>query len=320
MPEYAVQTIDLTKRFGDIVAVDRLNLTVEKGEMYGLVGPDGAGKSTVIRLLSSVLKPSSGSGRVLSFDLEKESKAVKNRIGYFSQEFTLYGDLTVDENIQFFAELHGVRDYKKRRDELLEFTYMAPFRKRQARNLSGGMKKKLALACTLIHKPDMVFFDEPSTGVDPLSRGEFWRILSELLQAGLTIFITTPYMDEVERCHRVGMMHKGVLLIVDTPEGIKKKMKGKIARIRCRKPHAAFHSIRDKLAGLDVSMFGSEIHLVTKNWETDTNEALRAIFAAGCGETDLEEIAPSIEDVFISYLKEGAASESKGENESGERV
>ncbi|KAF0146874.1 MAG: ABC-type transport system ATPase component, partial [Ignavibacteria bacterium] len=194
---------DLKKSYGSVLAVDGVNYNVNRGEMFGLVGPDGAGKTTTIRMLVGLLNPDSGYAKVLGYDLLSQKNLIKDEIGYLSQKFSLYGDLTIDENIEFFADIHGVKHFEERRDELLEFTRLTPFRDRLADKLSGGMKQKLALACTLIHKPKIIFLDEPTTGVDPVSRRDFWKILSNLLKEGITIFMSTPYLDEAERCNRV---------------------------------------------------------------------------------------------------------------------
>jgi ABC-2 type transport system ATP-binding protein len=223
--EDVIVTHKLIKRFKAVTAVSSLDLSVGKGEIFGLLGPDGAGKTTVMRMLSTVMLPTSGEGRVLGLDICKDEDKLRRRIGYMPQKFNLYGDLTVDENIEFFAEIYNVpaRDMESVRQKALDFTKLGQFNKRFARQLSGGMQKKLALACVLIHTPEILFLDEPTLGVDPLSRREFWRLLYSLTNT--TIVVTTPYMDEAERCNRIGLIREGVLLTVDTPGAIKIKTK-----------------------------------------------------------------------------------------------
>jgi ABC-2 type transport system ATP-binding protein len=219
-----IETRDLTRRFDALVAVDRLNLTVERGEIFGLVGPDGAGKTTTLRILCGLMNPSEGSATVAGHDVAGDSRAVKDRIGYMAQRFGLYGDLTVDENMAFYGDLFGIvgRDREDLAARLLHMTRMEPFRARQAGKLSGGMKQKLALMCTLLHRPEVLFLDEPTNGVDPVSRRDFWTILYQLLKDGITIFMTTAYLDEAERCNRVGLMDKGRLIRCETPEEMKR--------------------------------------------------------------------------------------------------
>jgi ABC-2 type transport system ATP-binding protein len=218
-----IQTRDLTRRFDGLVAVDHLNLEVARGEIFGLVGPDGAGKTTTLRLLCGLMDASEGSALVAGHDVAHEPAAVRDSIGYMAQRFGLYGDLTVDENMTFYADLFGVG--RRERDELLpgllRMTRMEPFRGRQAGRLSGGMKQKLALMCTLLHHPQILLLDEPTNGVDPVSRRDFWAILYQLLKDGVTIFMTTAYLDEAERCNRVGLMHRGRLIRCESPEALK---------------------------------------------------------------------------------------------------
>src|SRR5205085_4893330 len=203
----------------------------ERGEMFGLIGPDGAGKTTTIRLICGLLQAEAGSARVLGLDPVKDHRRLTDSVGYLSQRFSLYGDLSVDENIAFFAEIHGMRDYAPRRDRLLEMTELAPFRARLADRLSGGMKQKLALACTLVHEPALIVLDEPTTGVDPVSRREFWKLLSEFLSLGITIFMSTPYLDEAERCTRVAMLHQGQLLALDHPAALRSSLPGAVMEV-----------------------------------------------------------------------------------------
>jgi ABC-2 type transport system ATP-binding protein len=221
--EPIIQTRDLTRRFGSLTAVDHLNLEVAPGEIFGLVGPDGAGKTTTLRLLCGLMDPSEGQARVAGYDVARDAQAVKDHIGYMAQRFGLYGDLTVEENMRFYADLFGITDRQSAElmPGLLRMTRMEPFRDRQAAKLSGGMKQKLALMCTLLHRPQILFLDEPTNGVDPVSRRDFWAILYHLLKDGITIFMTTAYLDEAERANRVGLLHQGRLIKCDTPEVLK---------------------------------------------------------------------------------------------------
>jgi ABC-2 type transport system ATP-binding protein len=218
-----IDTRDLTRRFGALTAVDHLTLQVEEGEIFGLVGPDGAGKTTTLRMLCGLLDPTEGSARVAGHDVAREPQAVKDQIGYMAQRFGLYGDLTVQENMDFYADLFGITGAFRGEltEQLLRMTRMEPFGDRQANRLSGGMKQKLALMCTLLHRPRILFLDEPTNGVDPVSRRDFWAILYQLLKEGITVFMTTSYLDEAERCNRVGLMHKGKLIRCAPPETMK---------------------------------------------------------------------------------------------------
>ncbi len=221
--EPIIETHGLTRRFGDLIAVDHLDLTVASGEIFGLVGPDGAGKTTTLRLLCGLMNPTGGSARVAGYDVARNPRAVKDQIGYMAQRFGLYGDLTVQENMDFYADLFGIVGAQRSElsVQLLRMTRMEPFRARQASRLSGGMKQKLALMCTLLHRPRILFLDEPTNGVDPVSRRDFWAILYQLLKEGITILMTTAYLDEAERCNRVGLMHRGRLIRCDAPEQLR---------------------------------------------------------------------------------------------------
>jgi len=303
----AIRTVGLARRFGDVEAVTSLDLEVARGEMFALVGPDGAGKSTAIRLLCGILRPTAGSGRVLGFDLARQPEQVKTRIGYLSQSFTLYGDLTVDENIQFFADIHGVRDFRRRRDELLEFTRLTPFRRRLAQALSGGMKKKLALACTLIHTPELIFLDEPSTGVDPVSRGEFWNILSGILAQGVTIFMTTPYLDEVERCHRIGMMHRGRMFITGTPAEVKAALPGRVFRIDCPATQAAYRALRASAPALNLVVYADHLRLWTPAGQDEPRQVIEELDREGLGPARFSLAEATLEDAFVGMVSAAAA-------------
>lgn len=291
---------NLKKSYGEIKAVNGISLDVMKGEMFGLVGPDGAGKTTTIRILCGLLSPDEGSAEILGMDLVKNKDRLKKEIGYLSQKFSLYGDLTVDENIEFFAEIHGVKDYKNRRDELLEFTRLLPFRQRLADRLSGGMKQKLALACTLIHKPSIIYLDEPTTGVDPVSRRDFWKILSSLLKEGITIFMSTPYLDEAERCNRVALMHKGEIISFDTPRNIKNGIKKSVVEIVCSPIRDAYKLLKENI-NCEVQMFGDRINLMIDDYEKEFKQIKYLLISNNITITDSRVISPSLENVFI-YL------------------
>ena len=222
----AVTLTQVVKRYGSTDALSGLTLDVRRGEMFGLIGPDGAGKTTTIRLMCGLLHADGGQVRVLGQDPTRDHRRIAERVGYLSQRFSLYGDLTIDENIAFFAEIHGVGDYQARRNRLLDITQLTPFRGRLAERLSGGMKQKLALACTLVHEPGLILLDEPTTGVDPVSRREFWKLLSELLAGGITIVMSTPYMDEAERCTRIALLSEGRVLDSGDPSQLRAQMPG----------------------------------------------------------------------------------------------
>lgn len=304
----AVELKGISRLLGNTRAVDGLDLTVKRGEMFGLVGPDGSGKTTAIRMVCGILLPTGGSGTVLGIDLATGAEKIKTRIGYLSQDFTLYGDLTIDENLEFFAEIHGVTDYHERRNKLLDFTRLTPFRKRLAYALSGGMKKKLALACTLIHKPELLLLDEPSTGVDPVSRGEFWSILSSLLEDGVTILMTTPYLDEAERCSRIGLMHRGKLLMAGSPEAIKAAMPGSIFTISCPRPAAAHGLLRNTFPPSRLVLYGDRLHLQTAGSDDEARTATATLDSAGLGPCRYERVAPSLEDAFVALVSQKDAS------------
>lgn len=225
----AIKTVGLTRKFGNVVAVDNLNLEIEEGEIFGLVGPDGAGKTTTMRLLTGILDPTIGEGWVFGKHITKDSEAMRDGIAYMSQRFGLYEDLTVIENINFYADIYAVPNSERpqRIKRLMDFSGLEPFKKRLCRNLSGGMKQKLGLSCALIHTPKVLFLDEPTNGVDPVSRRDFWQILYQLLKEKVTILFSTSYLDEAERCARVGLMHKGALLECDVPANIKKERNAK---------------------------------------------------------------------------------------------
>ena len=239
----AIRFSNVSKRYGAVEALRDVSFSVAPGEMFGLIGPDGAGKTTVIRTICGLLHVDGGSVRVLGKDPVKDHRAITGTVGYLSQRFSLYGDLSVDENIAFFAEIHGVSDYRARRDRLLAMTQLTPFRARLADQLSGGMKQKLALACTLVHEPKVILLDEPTTGVDPVSRREFWKLLSQFLAQGITIVMSTPYLDEAERCTRILLLHEGQVLALDEPGALRSSLPGTLLEVLVTSPAEALRAL-----------------------------------------------------------------------------
>ena len=297
-----IETTDLSRSFGEIVAVRQLRLAVNAGEMFGLVGPDGAGKTTTIRMLCGILAPTSGTALVLGKDIVRESDLIKREIGYLSKRFSLYGDLTVDENIEFFAEINNVTRYRPRREELLEFTRLTPFRRRLAENLSGGMKQKLALACTLIHTPKIIFLDEPTTGVDPVSRRDFWKILQSLVTSGITIIMSTPYLDEAERCSRVALVNKGRIMTLDTPAEIRKAMPGNVVEIVCDRVREAYGILKRLQIAREVQVFGDRLDVVLDDAEHGVGRVETALRNEGIAVLNWRVVSPSLENVFMYLL------------------
>ena len=254
------------------------------------------------RMLCGIMRPTEGRTALFGDDPHKNPEKVNNKMGYFSQRFSLYGDLTVEENISFFAEIHEVYDYHDRAAELLEFTRLSPFRKRLANKLSGGMKQKLALACAIIHRPRILFLDEPTTGVDPLSRMDFWRILSSLLKTNITIIMSTPYMDEAERCGRVALIDKGKLMAVDSPYNIKAMMPGEILEVVCDNPRRAKKALNELSLALDVQSFGDRLNVAVESGRDAMPEVRDALEKAGIAVSDIRQVTPSLENVFISLM------------------
>ncbi|MBI3581863.1 MAG: ABC transporter ATP-binding protein, partial [Nitrospinae bacterium] len=298
----AVAAEGLVRDFGVTRAVNDVSFSVQEGEMFGIVGPDGAGKTTLIRMLAGIMRPTSGRSLLFGNDPRETPEVMRNEVGYFSQKFSLYGDLTVEENIAFFAEIHGVRNHAERGEELLEFTRLAPFRRRLAEKLSGGMKQKLALVCAIIHKPRIIFLDEPTTGVDPLSRMDFWKILSSLLRTKITIIMSTPYMDEAERCGRIALMNRGELLAEDSPYNIRRRMGGEILEVVCDRPRVAKRFLESVPGIQDVQSFGDRLNISSENAEAARTAVSEAMGKAGLGITSMRVISPSLENVFISLM------------------
>jgi len=303
----AIRTEALTKAFDGHPAVDHLTLAVEEGELFGLVGPDGAGKTTTVRLLTAIMEPTSGDAWVAGRHCVREAEPIKDVIGYMSQQFGLYTDLTVMENIHFYADIYGLPRHGRAEkiDRLLAFSNLTPFKKRLANNLSGGMKQKLGLACALIHTPKILFLDEPTNGVDPVSRRDFWRILYQLLREGVTIFVATAYLDEAERCSRVALIHKGRLQSVGTPDEIKRLMRASILQVRAAEPRRAAALLRAGLEAESVSLFGDRIHVVTRDPGGATVRIQALLAQEGLPAPEIRPVAPELEDVFISALAEG---------------
>jgi ABC-2 type transport system ATP-binding protein len=298
---------DLTRKFGSVTAVDHLSLEVEQGELFGLIGPDAAGKTTAIRLMLGILKPDSGEGRVGPFDLLREAESISTLTGYVSQRFSLYGELTVEENLALFADLYGVSqaDREPRLRRLMQFSRLEPFRDRLAHNLSGGMRQKLSLSCSLIHTPKLLFLDEPTTGVDPVSRRDLWRLLFDLWQEGVTIIVTTPYMDEAERCTRVGFLSQGKLIASGRPEELRRAFRGTVLEVFSDQRFAAREVLARATHVTDVNLFGDGLHVtVLDSPETAEAATREALAAHHIGIQSLRRIDPSIEDVFFQLTGE----------------
>lgn len=298
-----IRVRELTKRFPAVTAVDKVDLHVEDGEIFGLVGPDGAGKTTLIRMILDLITPTSGVVEVLG---SRSVEAVKPHIGYIPQKFSLYRDLSVMENIRLIGSLYGADtlSIEKRAEEILAFTNLLPFSDRLAENLSGGMKQKLALAAGLMHRPKLFFLDEPTTGVDPVSRREFWQMLYQLNKDGMTVFVSTPYMDEAELCSRIAFMHEGRIVSCASPVQLKAQYPYRILELSVQSRE--LKKILADCGLVDVNAFGEKYHLVVNDPEADGEKVKSALFNAGFGEVALMEIAPTLEDVFVSLAKEEA--------------
>ena len=301
----AVRTKGLQKRFGAVTAVEGLSLAVPGGELFGLVGSDGAGKTTTLRMLAGIMEPSDGEAFVLGRNMSSQAEAVRGEIGYMSQRFGLYPDLTVLENLRFYADIQMIprRERAGRIEELLAFSKLAPFKERWAGKLSGGMKQKLGLACALVHKPRVLLLDEPTNGVDPVSRRDFWRILHLLLTQGVTIIVATAYLDEAERCGRVGLMHKGRLLACDTPRELKRLVKGGVLELVTGEPRRAVRLLSGVFPSGSVVLFGEKLHLYAPQPEEAQRIAAQKLKEAGLELVQVRRVEPSLEDLFVSLLR-----------------
>jgi ABC-2 type transport system ATP-binding protein len=299
-----VSVKELYKYFDNVKALDGVSFDIKPGEIFGLLGPDGAGKTTLLRILAGVMKATSGTVEILGKDITIDIEAAKQHIGYLSQKFSLYPDLTITENIDFYSRLFKIsqRESRVRKNRLLEFSRLSPYINRRTRYLSGGMKQKLALVCALIHTPQLLILDEPTTGVDPISRREFWRILYNLLSEGVTIIITTPYMDEAERASRVALLYNGKILKCDRPEGLKKEFKNDLAEIITDNNRLTKTLLQQKFGKQKVVFFGDKLHLKMTDYKNDARQVKDILKIAGVNITLMEKIIPGLEDVFIDVI------------------
>ena len=302
----AVELDGLTRRFDDMTAVDALSLSVQAGELFGLVGPDGAGKTTTLRMLAGVLPPTSGDARILGLSVAREAERVKHRIAYMSQRFGLYTDLTVRENIEFYADLYRVpaEDRPERLERLFAFSNLGDFQSRLAGQLSGGMKQKLSLCCALVHRPAVMLLDEPTFGVDPISRRDLWLIIHEMVADGVTVLVSTAYLDEAERCDRVAMLHDGRLVALNTPARLQSELEGRIMEVRTDSPRAARDCVRGLHAVQGSVLFGDAVHLVLRDASRDWPHVEASLRNAGVKVVDAQPSYPSLEDVFIHLVSE----------------
>ena len=302
--EHGIIISSLSKKFGGITAVDSLNITVKKNTIFGLIGPDGAGKTTTMRMLCSLLTPDSGTAEIGGYDILEESEKIKQYIGYMPQKFSLYGDLTVIENLEFYAEIYQVpkKQKKEKIEYLLKFSNLSNHSYKSAEQLSGGMKQKLALSCNLIHTPKYLLLDEPTIGVDPVARREFWKILLELKEGGTTIFVSTPYMDEAERCDVAGLMNKGRIVKADTPSNIINSFNKPILCVLSDNNHLARKIAREEEYVLDSYLFGEELHIVAEDNYNSVKKIKKKLEANNII-ASVKEASPSLEDVFINIIK-----------------
>lgn len=300
-----IETNSLTRDFKRNRAVDSLELSIQSGELFGLVGPDGAGKTTTLRLLAGLLDITEGSALIAGYDLGSQAESIKPQIGYMAQEFSLYAELSVEENLHFFAEIYDLRydQIKDRRDRLLNFAGLTEFRNRRAAELSGGMQKKLSLACTLIHQPPILLLDEPTTGVDPISRREFWNILSELHLLGTTIVISTPYMDEADRCSRVGLMYASRMVICASPQEIRNQFQGELIELIPTDWQAAHQLIATLPGVLEIQTYGDSLHILVDSAKKRLPQIKNALLKHGLSFHGERQASPRMEQAFISMIR-----------------
>ncbi|MGD0158581.1 MAG: ABC transporter ATP-binding protein [Terracidiphilus sp.] len=298
---------ELVKRFGDFTAVDHINLSVRKGEIFGFLGPNGAGKSTTIRMLCGLLRPTSGRALVAGFDVAREPEAVRQNIGYMSQKFSLYNDLKVIENIRLFAGLYSVEraELAGRIDWALEMSHLKGQENLLTGTLPGGWKQRLALGCAVLHRPPIVFLDEPTSGVDPISRRQFWELIHQMAEQGVTVFVTTHYMEEAEYCNRLALIFRGRIVALGTPTELKQKsMKGELLLVECAPLGAALEALQSAPGVLDAAVFGNALHLVVQNADETERQLVGYLGQRGITLNRAERIRPSLEDVFVSLTTE----------------
>jgi ABC-2 type transport system ATP-binding protein len=306
----AVQVHDLSRKFGEFVAVDGVSFQVSAGEIFGFLGPNGAGKTTTIKMLTGLLKPTAGSARVAGYEVTREAHLVKRRIGYMSQLFSLYADLTVEENIQLFAGLYGVTGsrFAVRRDWVLEMAGLAAHRRRPTGELALGWKQRLALGCAVLHEPPILFLDEPTSGVDPVSRRAFWDLIYELAEGGTTVFVSTHYMEEAEYCYRLALMHRGRLIALDRPAELKRTLRQPLLELHTDDPPRAVEALQDAPGVITAGMFGRAVHVMVQDERAALQQLPAALAAAGRTCESLTAVEPSLEDVFVALVRrEGGA-------------
>lgn len=303
--EVAIEVINLTKRFGKFTAVDKVNFQVKRGEIFGFLGPNGAGKSTTIRMLCGILKPTEGTGTVAGYDITKHQEEIKKRIGYMSQRFSLYDDLTVAENIDFYGGIYGLkkRELNNRKAYILEMAGLTGQEKRLAAELSGGWKQRLALGCAIIHQPKILFLDEPTSGVDPISRRNFWDLIYRVASEGATVLVTTHYMDEAEHCDRLGLIYRGKLIALGTPAELKAAHHGELLEVECEPLMEGLEVLSEIPIVNDVALFGALLHVTVLNAQTAVPKIESALNREDIRMLRVEKIKPALEDVFVSLIE-----------------
>ncbi|MEQ8329740.1 MAG: ABC transporter ATP-binding protein [Longimicrobiales bacterium] len=305
-----VEVRDLTRRFGDFTAVDSVTFSVARGEIFGFLGPNGAGKTTTIKMLTGLLSPTGGEGRVDGLDIRTERAAVKRRIGYMSQKFSLYGDLSVDENIELFGGLYGVTGarFRERRSWILEMAELDHAHQRATDTLPLGWKQRLALGCATIHEPPILFLDEPTSGVDPVARRRFWDLIDGMADAGTTVFVSTHYMEEAEYCHRLALMNRGRLIALDTPAALRRRVVDPILDVRTDRAPEAVAALDGIDGVLEAAMFGRALHVTVEDAARGATSVRRVLEAAGHRVGSIQDVRPSLEDVFVALVRaEGGA-------------